>query len=169
MNHSHIQQTHNTVSDSLDTFIRVPATQLRELITMAKQHTEDIRSGVAEGLYDPSENDDIDSQLATVRRAESLLEEGYQLANSDRAIRSVHLQELVGESVLLNAVPEFCWVAENASFTRCRNAQIGLWEFILDLHTAFTDIPPLLCMEIQTAREEGISYLLFLQKTGPAI
>lgn len=152
-----------TYGESREALVRVPACQLRDLIEMAKQYTEDVKSGLAEGLYDMSENFDIDSNLGIVQSAENWLSEGLQLIDTDKAIRSVQLRELVGDVVLLKDIPEFCWVAQNASFTHCRNAQIGVWEFILDLNITFRDIPPLLLLEIQTAREEGVSYLHFQQ------
>lgn len=53
--------------------IAVPRSVLESLIDMARDHTQDIESGLAEGLYDPVENADLPAKMTVIAQAEAAL------------------------------------------------------------------------------------------------
>lgn len=80
-------------------------------------------------------------------------------------IASVMAQDVVGEYDVPNAVPEWAWVEKNASFAHLRNANDGVWEFILNLSRDFEGDAGRFGPVIEEARALNVAYLLFHQGT----
>lgn len=80
-------------------------------------------------------------------------------------IRSVMMQEIVGDYDAPDEVSEWNWVKENASFVHSRNGQAGVWEFVLNLSNLWDDIPENLAPVISSARADHVGYLIIHQGT----
>lgn len=87
------------------------------------------------------------------------------LLDVSEAIASIMMQEMVDNYDTPDTVPEWAWVESNASYAHARNAEDGIWEFILNLSMDFEDIPEKLQPVIAEARSKNIGYLLIHQGT----
>jgi hypothetical protein len=80
-------------------------------------------------------------------------------------IRSVMMQDIVGDYDIPDEVSEWKWVEEKASFVHSRNGQDGVWEFVLNLANSWDDIPEKLVPVISSARADHAGYLIIHQGT----
>lgn len=80
-------------------------------------------------------------------------------------IRSIMMQDIVGEYAVPEEIPEWSWIEGNASFHHVRNGQDGIWEFILNLSKTFDDIPERINSVVEAARADQVTYLMFHQGT----
>jgi hypothetical protein len=85
-------------------------------------------------------------------------------ASEIEKIVSVQLQSIVGEYDTPDTVQEWGWIENNASFAHTKNGiTAGVWEFIINPHLTFEDVPERLAQLIQAAREENKAFILFHQ------
>lgn len=80
-------------------------------------------------------------------------------------VRSVMMQDIVGDYDVPSDVPEWGWVEANASFAHVRNGQDGLHEFVLNLSRTFADVPERLKPALAAAQRDAIGYLIIHQGT----
>lgn len=85
-------------------------------------------------------------------------------AETERTI-SIMMADVVGDYDRPEEVPEWKWVENHASYKHCKNAEGGVWEFILNLGMTFADIPARLQPVIEQARLQGAGYVIFHQGT----
>lgn len=78
-------------------------------------------------------------------------------------VRSIQMQDIVGEYDNPDDVKEWGWIKANASYTHVHHGQEGIWEFVLNLSRDFEDVPALLEPVLIEARSAGIGYLIFHQ------
>lgn len=80
-------------------------------------------------------------------------------------ILEVQMQDFVGDYDTPETIPEWLWVAQNASFAHVRNGHDGVWEFVLNMTRTFEDVPQSLQALLSDASDKGISYIIFHQGT----
>lgn len=80
-------------------------------------------------------------------------------------IGEIEMADIIGPYDFPDAVPEWEWVEQNASFSHVQNGQSGVWEFVLNLSRVFTEIPEKLAPVIASARQAGLAYLIIHQGT----
>lgn len=80
-------------------------------------------------------------------------------------IGSVMMSAIVGDYDTPDQVPEWAWVDKSACFTRARNGQDGIWEFVINLGSALLDIPEKLKPMFAEARAKNLSYVIIHQGT----
>ncbi len=118
-----------------------------------------------------AEHDALNDAQGAASQALSILAGGEHDAEvfpgATRAeIGSVRMQDIVGEYDVPDAIPEWRWVALEASFAHVHNGREGgVWEFVLNMANSFQDIPPKLLPVIDLARRSGWVYLVFHQGT----
>ncbi len=96
----------------------------------------------------------------------SLAEAYLSTVASEEKIVSVMLQDIVGGYNTPEEVPEWIWIQANSSYGHKDNGQHdGIWEFVVNLHRDFQEIPARLNALITTAKRQGVSYILFHQGT----
>lgn len=79
-------------------------------------------------------------------------------------IVSVEMQSIIGEYVVPENMAEWDWVKAHATFAHTENnVGPGVYEFIINPHLTFEDVPEHLAPLFQAAREENKSYILFHQ------
>lgn len=79
-------------------------------------------------------------------------------------VRTVMAQDVFGDYNVPNDVPEWDWIAANASFASTSNGSDGVWEFVLNMHD-LTDVPDRLARIIKDTQAAGISWLMIHQGT----
>lgn len=84
---------------------------------------------------------------------------------STGSIRSIMLQDIVGQYAAKEDVPEWTWIEDNASFSHLQNGRAPVWEFMLNIDLSFKMIPRRLAPVILQAIDDGIHYLHFHQGT----
>lgn len=87
------------------------------------------------------------------------------LTHDDASIRSIMLQDIVGDYENPESVAEWAWIEREASYRHMHNGQDGIWEFILNLSLTWDNIPTPLRPVIEQARADGKAYLLIHQGT----
>lgn len=80
-------------------------------------------------------------------------------------IKSILMQDLVGNYDVPSEVPEWSWLWANASYLHKQNGVEGIQEVILNLANTLDNIPASLAPAITAAQQEGIAYLIFHQGT----
>lgn len=80
-------------------------------------------------------------------------------------IISVKMADIVGDYDRPGEVPEWQWVEKHASYQHCKNAESGIWEFILNLNMSHPDVPLRLQPVIDQARLQEACYVIFHQGT----
>lgn len=87
------------------------------------------------------------------------------VVDSDEKIRSILMQDMVGDYDTPDTVPEWAWIERAASYSHIQNGENGIWEFVLNLSKDWNDIPVRLLPTICEARADNISYLIVHQGT----
>jgi len=84
--------------------------------------------------------------------------------SNTEAIVSIDLSDVIAYENP-DEVLEWDWIQRNASFSHVKNAENGVWEFLINLSKEFGDMPETLLGILSEAKEKGISYILFHQGT----
>ena len=84
---------------------------------------------------------------------------------TQQEIAEIMMSDVVGEYDVPDSVLEWAWVEKVASYAHVRNAQDGIWEFVLNLSNHWDDIPATLAPVIAQARKAGNAYLIIHQGT----
>lgn len=80
-------------------------------------------------------------------------------------VLSVVMQDVVGDYDTPDRIPEWQWIARNASLAHKDNGRAGVWEFMLNLAPPVEGAPGKLRDLVSRARSHGYAYILFHQGT----
>lgn len=86
-----------------------------------------------------------------------------KLLPQPQLVCEVMMQDIVGDYVTPDEVPEWAWIEAQASFAHVDNSGAGVWEFMLNMSNDFKDVPTLLQPVLEAAKAQDISYLIFHQ------
>lgn len=113
------------------------------------------------GHFNLSDHDTADLDNAKQR----IYYGGEEDSGAYEKIRSVLMQDFVGDYDTPDQVPEWSWVERVASYAHAKNGQDGIWEFVLNLSLGWDDVPDRLLPIISKAKAGNIAYLIFHQGT----
>jgi hypothetical protein len=90
-----------------------------------------------------------------------------KVAHDTLRMLEVMMQDVVGEYDVPEEVPEWHWVQQNASFSHVRNAEDGVWEFMVNVERFVdsADTPERLKPLFKKARLHKAAWMMFHQGT----